>query len=44
MAKYIVYTDDGLKHYLPDYVTDENYSEEKDDYECHLETGEVFKP
>ena len=21
-----------------------NYSSEKKDYECHLETGEVFKP
>ena len=21
-----------------------NYSEEKNDYECHLETGEIFKP
>ena len=21
-----------------------NYSKEKDDCECHLETGEVFKP
>ena len=32
MAKYIVYTDDGLKHYLPDYVTDENYFEEKEKF------------
>jgi len=21
-----------------------NYSSEKNDYECHLETGEIFKP
>jgi len=47
-SRYIVYTDDGEKHYLPDYVTDENYSIEKEkflsSYNPSPTTPEVIEP